>query len=563
MMDDILVAGHVRQLFEEARAKRRPLVERWQRNYRMLFNRYWAEHRADWQPSPALPELWPICSSLVGWMTDQRMRYAATALVEANSDEYTFWDQVAEDMERLLGISYDVNDEEAEYTIALWDAHLYGTGFVKTVWDPTAADGQGDAVTRRVDPFTIFPDPNGTSMKTIDYIAEVRQYSWVELEHRFPGARDKFDSPALESIDQAPTTLDEAKGDRAPKAPIWTRATSAGTTSYGPPRGDRRGGAGETEGGVTVIELWEKDYVDGKEEWTVTVTAGPHVLMNERAKDIWSHGQHPYSRLVLQDLGEFWGQSTVELLIDAQVGVNRILAALQQNVELVGNPVLLEDTTSGISRTKITNRPGQRIQKNRGGDVSWMNPPQVHATMGELLQYYLQRMESISGLQAIVRGQTPRGRNAQGVIDAVQEASFVRIRLALREYERTLRDAGMKKAALIADFYDQPRYLSTLGNEEGQRTHMILRANHFKRSTPDGPLPLEYLIGVDAGSKGLTSRQVEEDKLLTLFTLGAIDEAALLEGIRFPNWQAVQQRVMQMKAQGLLAAPGKRERARR
>lgn len=573
--DDARLVNEVRQLFFRARSHRRPLVQRWNKNYRMLRNKYWTDSRPNWMPSPQIPEIFPIVASMVGWMTDQRFRHEVTPAAMPFSPFSNYMKGLGMDLETVMDSTWHVNKEENEITKMLWDANIYGTGILKTVWDETLLHGQGDAISRRIDPYTFYPDPAARGMDDANYFIEARTMSVQELDRRFPGSAKYFaDGGVTENIDEAPTQLDNTSTFPRANPGAISPATSP---RYGMP-GSSRIHATEITG-VTVLEAWLREHElyeakytdeDGKEvtdirvydTWRVVVVAGNRVLMNETADDLWHHGSHPYDRYVPHDLGEFWGLSLVEMLSSPQEAINRILSALQHNVELVGNPVFLESTRSGIQRTQLTNKPGTRLTVNDGGKAEWLQPPQVHQMMPELLRYYLQRMEAVSGLSAVTKGGSSGGRQAQGVVDAMQEAAFVRIRMALRNLEFTLRDSGYKKAALICENYTTPRIVAIVG-PQGEKTSLAVKGRHFYTPGPNGSTPMKFQLLVNAGSAGHTSRKVREDQAVMLFTLGAIDEDALLEALDFPNRTVVAERVKALKASGMMQPPGARQKAQR
>ncbi len=283
--------------------------------------------------------------------------------------------------------------------------------------------------------------------------------------------------------------------------------------------------------------------------WHCTAITSNTVLIDVPVDRIWSHGRHPFDRFVPIDQGEFWGVSMVELLAPVQHSINRLLSAIEQNIWLAGNPVFKEDSRSGLQRTKITNKPGQRLTVAANSQAEWLNPPQIHPQLAmQLVTFYVDQIERISGLSAVVRGATPTGRNAQGVLDSVQEAAFVRTRLALRNLEAMLRNSGQKIASLIAEFYDTPRVVATVG-PTGEKSVTQLQAQHFY--TPDSsgtPTPMEFQLSIQAGSTLSTSRAARIAEADTLFAMGAIDEEALLIAHDFPNWPIVAARVREMKA---------------
>jgi hypothetical protein len=284
--------------------------------------------------------------------------------------------------------------------------------------------------------------------------------------------------------------------------------------------------------------------------------------MDEPAENLWTHGGHPYDAYTpINPNGEFWGLSLVELLISPQRCINRILAAMQHNVELTGNPLWL-DEDKNLRRTPISNRPGQRVPISSGDSrTGWLNPPPLNQGAANMVDFLLKRMEIVAGLNAIIKGQTPGGRNSQGVIDSITESSHVSIRAMLRELEYAMRGAGEKKAGLITENYTTPRIISVAG-PNGERTSKALKGRHFMIPGRNGAIPLKYQLLVDAGSRHHVSRQMRENRAVQLFTLGLIDEQAALCEIDFPNYTEVAARVQQQKAQAMAANPTGRTAAR-
>lgn len=569
------LAGRVRLLFMQARAARRPRVAKWNRSYRILRNRTWSATRDAWMPTPEVPEIYPIIAACVGWQTDQRPAWQVTPWSQPNTPYYEFYNSLANDLEVCMDSTWDINEGEAEVEQAVWDGYIYGTGIFKTCWDGSLDRGQGNAVVKRIDPYTFYPDPQATSMKDSNYFIEARTMSLQEVDRRWPGKMDNYRG-MVEDVDSPPTEND---GGAFPMASPGAISPNTNPT-YGRPGQSRIHGVDAiADPGVTVFEAWIREHhtisypSDPADEqmgsagrqhvddtWRVVVVAGNCILMDEKASDIWSHGQHPYERYVPHRTGEFWGLSMVEMLTSSQLAVNRLLAALQLNVELTGNPVWVEEARAGITRAKITNKPGTRIQKNTNSQAGWEAPPPVNPMMFTLITFFISEMERISGLSAIARGQSPSGRNSEGVIDQIQEASFVRIRMALRNLEWTLRACGNKLASLICENYTEPRMVAIVGPQEQQSTR-ALRGNHFYLPTPQGRIPMKFQLNVQAGSQQATSRMARIGEADALYALGAIDDIAVLEAHDFPNYAIVAKRVMDMKASGAMQPPGARQRA--
>lgn len=569
--DDLEKVNKLRNLFGKARARRRARVQLWQRNRRLVYNRYYGAARPSWMPASSVSEIYPILHALVGWMTDQRQVLDIAPSADPASPYSEMLAKIANDLRVVLESLWLVKDFDLPLEIVLWDAMTFGTGIFKVVWDPGEDSGEGNAVLTRVDPWAFFPDPNATSTDDMEYCIEARQVSWDELERRFPGAENYLGGGADERLE---TPDDLYGGSKEPMGNPGNVGTAT-STNWGPPGAQTRDHVNR-EGGVTIYECWLRENEQWEDDdgepytqtvWRLVVFSGNYILMDEKAEDLWDHAGHPYERYVLQDLGEFWGMSLVEHLAPAQEALNRLVSSLQANAELIGNPVWVEDTRAQIGRAKITNRPGQRLYKTPGSEVGWQPPPDMPAFMFQMVQFWIGEMERISGLSAVVRGAVPTQRAAQGVLDQVQEAAFVRVRAALRNLERSLRGVGTKLASLVVENYTTPRIVAIAG-PQSEQTSMALKGKHFYAPGPDGSAPLRYELWVEAGGKQPTSRQARAAEIDFAMSVGAADRRAWLEFHNIPNWQKIDERMSQREQMGLAQqqqrnAPGARQRSGR
>lgn len=566
----------VRQLLVSSRAHKSPLVARWRRDYFYLRNRpNLLPAGAPSRSIPQVPEIFPIVASKVGYKSDRKFSHSVTAAPSIGSTFFNTASLLARDLETLLDASWVVNADEAQVMQSVWDSEIYGTGILKTSWDLGLANGLGDARITRVDPFTFYPDPAAHNLDDANYIIEARRMSLQEMDRRWPGSARKLAGAGwLESTDEAPQQLESL--NTSPKANpglIPSTNPTASNTFFPYKMTGGRGFDATDDPGVTVLECWLREHTNDPDpdapfgyhqtdEWRCVVVAGNEVLLDCPARELWSHGSHPYSRIVPHDIGEFWGFSTVELLVPAQASINRLLSALVLNTELTGNPVFIESATSGLQRTQVTNKPGQRLTMSGNGQAKaeWMQPPQASPMMPELIRYFLQRLEVVSGMGPASKGSSPGGRQSQGVVDAMQEAAFVRVRMELRQMEYALRDAGTKKASLIVENYTTPRAVSILG-PDGEQSINHLQARHFFLPGPDGEAPLDYTLLVSVGADQATTQKMLRDEAVMLFSLGVIDQMEVLNVFNWPGRAEVFKRIQYQQAAGTFQAPGARKQA--
>lgn len=560
-------AAYVRSLFTAARAHKRQYLPRWNRNFNLMQNRTWAAGRADYLPAPEIPEIRPIVSSLCGWMTDQRPTFDAVASASPHTPYANFIQSIAQDLTTTMQAVSDVLQYEAAIKMAIWDSFTFGTGLLKSSWDMSLDGGMGNAVLERVDPYTFYPDPLATNERDGNYYIEVRTMSVQELDRRYR-AGHLFKGGMTEEVDTHPTSV--SGPGQQPRHQYMSRPdTGLGSVAYVP--STKRLPTADSDQ-VTVLECWLREHIITKlpnsnedtvfDYWRVIVVAGNHVLLNVPAYKLWSHGQHPYSRFVEDDEGEFWGHALVSDLASTQIALNRLIASIMHNLDLTGNPPFLEGQSADVARTALPNRPGVRLPVRDVAQVKWMDVPQLHPIIPPLIQFFITELERISGLSAINRGFTPTGRNSTEVLDSVQESGFVRIRSHLRSLEWALRGAYEKLACLVVENYTTPRLVAITG-PQGERTSLALMARHFHVPTAAGASPLRFTILVSAGSALPTSQQAKEARAVQLYAMGAIDRTALLEVFDYPNREAIVKRITELEALGAFNPPGARQRARR
>jgi len=300
-------------------------------------------------------------------------------------------------------------------------------------------------------------------------------------------------------------------------------------------------------------------------KWRVYVLAANQILFEEDAEDLWSHEGHPYERYVFEEMGEQYGIALVDHLAHPQIYINRLLTALQHNAELVGNPIFIEPSNSGLGRTAIQNKPGQRLTVNAnamqsGAKPDWLQPPQMPDSVRQLVEFWIARIENISGLSAAIKGGAgAQNRTPEGVVSSIQEATFVRIRSALANLETTLARATMKLADLIIDNYTEPRILAVVG-PTGKQSALALTARHFVIPTKKGATPLKYQLLLQAGASMPTSRQARVAEADKGFAMGTIDRIGWYEAHQYPNWQIMNQRITQAIATGQWNPPGARQK---
>ena len=595
VVEDLDFVSELKSLFIYARDYKRSRYEAWQRNYRLVNNKIGGQATTAWMPSPRDSEIYPVLSSLVAWMTDQGNAVEMLPRVDPTQPMYELANTLAQDLEDCIMAAWENGNFDAQKKLWLWDTFQYGFGIPKNIWDNALDDGYGNCLMRRVDPWSFYWDPTANNMDEAGYFVEAHIMTLDEIERRYgPQSRRLFEmGGGGEKLDEKPQLFANLTGQ--PMANVGFNMPSAGTFPGSSPAVQARYGRpmrymrhGITTRTFTVYEFWLRENYEWEDyeteqssdykganhvdsEWRVVVMANGVILMDEMARSLWSHGSHPYERFVFDDIGDFTGIALVDHLAYPQIYINRLLTALQYNAELTGNPILLEPAVGSTSRVNMINRPGQRIPVQGVGGMAnnapkWLEPPQMPQQVMELVQFWLGRMENISGLSALQKGAAPNQRNAENVINAVQEAAFVRIRSGLANLEMTLRGCVWKLANLIVENYDQERIIAVTGQDGGEMPRVI-RNDHFfiPSATAEDPrgVPLKFAMSVHAGANSPTSSQARIAQAERLFALGAVDDRYILQAHRVRRIDDILRRLYMKRQLGVMASPGARQRAGR
>lgn len=567
--------NYLRNLYLAARKERQPRIEAWNRNYKIINNRYQSAVFASWAPQPRDSEVYPILSSLVAWLTDQEPDIGFFPSANPNSPYFQQILSVSDDLTNVFVTNWLNEEYDRHYKIALWDGLMCGTGIIKSLWDNAAASGAGNAVIRRVDPYRFYPDPSASCLDDCEYMVETREMTFDQLQRMYPDTAYLLAEGGADPGDSRPRIFGSATPPRANLGFLPSGNGMWGNKS-------QSGGPPQPNPSYTVYEYWLKentfDEVDLDEQspgdnayaiprWKCVVVCANNILFEEWADDLWSHGTHPYDDWRFDDIGEFWGISLVDHLSLPQLYINRLLTALQQNSELCGNPIFVEPANSGTQRTAITNRPGERLTVNANSASAnlprWLTPPSMPGSVMELVNFWISRIENTAGINGMQKGQDPQQRVSQNTVNSVQEAAFVRIRSALTNLQWTYRRSATKLASLISQNYTDARVMAILG-PTGEQTALFLRPFHFYDPSSDSSEPLRFIIRAEAGANQATSRQARIANVDKLFAMGVIDDQAVLEEHGMKDAEQILQRTYMKRQQGLLpAGAGQRQRSNR
>jgi hypothetical protein len=202
------------------------------------------------------------------------------------------------------------------------------------------------------------------------------------------------------------------------------------------------------------------------------VVSTPEQILYDGPSPYW-HGQYPVSRLKMWDLPwHFLGQGLLNDLIPMQDGINQSIQDVLLGIRKWMDPAVVYDrgaVSESFMRLYDARRPGSKVKLNPTGSKEGFKPlegppPQVMQLSLEIIQFLLQRFDSLSGTPNLQEILALRQLPAADTIDKALQALTPELRQEGRQVEAFLRDVGEQSKVLRFQYESSARRVTILGD---------------------------------------------------------------------------------------------------
>lgn len=566
----------VRKLLGKAKKHRAAYDKDWLDYYHLFRGRQWKENRPSYRHSEVINLVFRTLQSLIPIQVDTRPRFEF--LPQEPQDR-----EVAEILNVVAEADWTKGGWSEQLLEVVYDSNIYGTGL-------SCTKGEKDKVTyESADPFYCYPDPEArdTNKRCAHFhyaepwdVSRIKrtwkdkaQYIRADVMDLSKAAKTEqevfFRSPADRNmVMEGSTPPDPSIKDQALVVFTYLSAEMCQDEF------DEKEELGE-DGSSRFVQIAK--FPKGRK----IVTCGNVVL--EDGPNPYDDGEIPYERYPNYILPrEFWGQSEIEQLKGPQRVFNKMVSFALDVMTLMGNPIWLIPSTSGVDPDNLVNRPGLNVEYDpdpSGAVPQRQEGVQLQPYVLQLIDRMGEWFDSIGGSQDITRGVNPTGVTAASAIDTLQEAAHTRVRQKARNMDVYLQQVGQHYKSRVFQYYSAPRIVRLTGNE-GANRYFRMRiepmqkvdgsSGHKLYVTPYTDAGLEDVAGaqqfeimgdfdvkVTTGSSLPFAKAEKAGKAKEAFQLGLIDEEEALKTMEWPNYQAVLQRVMEKRAAEADAAAAK------
>jgi len=570
------------KLFHKAKQHKSKYDEKWLDYYKMFRGRQWKEQRPSYRHSEVVNMIFQNIQASVPIITDSQPRFE---FLPTEPSDLAF----AQILNDLISVDWVQNNWQEELVESVYDAYFYGAGFGSMGYDPNIKNGIGGIKYRSEDPFYVFPDPNARDVnKEADYFIFAEPIDVEKLKAEYPEQAD-FIKPDLQDLMMGDKTdLTQVKY----KSPVDSRAVIEGTSAYDAKDNNK----------ALKITLWLKSREFDEKEEQIENAAGELetkyvqklkypkgrkicIVSNVLLEDCefeYDDGKFPFSRLINYTLPrEFWGVSDIEQLAGPQKIFNKLISFSLDVLTLMGNPIWIVDTGSGIDTENLINRPGLIVEKETGTEVRRESGVQLQPYVLQLIDRMKSWFDDISGNNEVSRGVNPTGVSAASAIEALQQAAQQRLRLKARHIDSHLQDLGQMYVSRVLQYKTVPEVYRITNDKNASKFFKF----HVERPTDESGNPIldekgdpltvgkyreithdlsgnpvlgeeqqmqvrgKFDVRVVTGSNLPFMKAQKEQMAFQLFDRGAIDVEELLKAVEYPNWEAVFQRVQEKQAQ--------------
>lgn len=247
----------------------------------------------------------------------------------------------------------------------------------------------------------------------------------------------------------------------------------------------------------------------------------------------YMHGSHPYT-LALYPFIDGEVHSFVADVIDQQRYINRlitmidfIMGASAKGVLLFPEDMLPEGTTMEEIADQWVKYNGVIVYKPKPG----VTPPQqisVNATnIGayELLNLQMQLMSEISGVHSALRGADPKANTPSSLYAQQSQNSATNLIDLLEAFRSFREERDTKIMKTQQQYYSSPHYINVAGNNYSETS------KHFK---PEMVRNIDFDLSIEESQNTPAYRQLADEFLKELFSVGQIDLKTLLENSSLP-----------------------------
>ena len=396
----------------------------------------------------------------------------------------------------------------------------YGPGILETGWDAQAKNGQGELFVSAWDPFDIYIDPKATCIEDARFIIKAIKKSVAEIKENPNYNKNK----------------EEIKGEDKMAASVYKESSLLSVY--------QKDSSDQTDEDLSSTILYEC-HLKSKEEGTTKIriiSVCEHKLLRDDDSDLQ---EYSFTLLPIEENpNEIYPDGWIKNIYP----LNKIIDRLESQIVRYNNTMLkgkyIADKNAGI--TTISTEHGEILEKNRGTQVEQMTlkplPASVNIQVGNFYKY----MEIIGASPEALQGRVPSGVRSGRGIEALQAGAANSLQDARENLEAAMAEVGRKLLSIASIKYTTPRLKKETGLR-GPKFYKVLSSTSKSKQKGVEKFDPSDEVYVSMTSELAYTKDVQNERLIQLKQLGAIDDRTFLEHLPLGDVETIMDRLMEEK----------------
>jgi hypothetical protein len=235
-----------------------------------------------------------------------------------------------------------------------------------------------------------------------------------------------------------------------------------------------------------------------------------------------------------KDTEMFWGFAQAETTGDIAQAIDELWRIIVRYLKMCLQPPVIIPKDTGLDSSHFAYIPRLILQPNSyqtSQGIRILEMPAPPAWLFQALDVLVRFFDRTSQIEDVDRGDAPSGIVAASAIQMLQERAAVLIRAKIRAVDSLVRNRGRCYISFLQNFHVEEEVVNVSG------TAVPFRGIDF--------LGGEFAYIVESGSTVIKTEAEDRQMATDLFGMGAIDQRALLETIKFTGWRDIIERMNQ------------------